>query len=64
MAWRCEAQVLVPTCLHVSGQMVDMAHQYYAEFFTKGREELAEQLFDEGVVHKDIVWDAAHPIAG
>lgn len=44
--------------------MVDLAHTYFAEFITKGRVELAGQILDEGVVHKDIVWDAAHPITG
>ena len=44
--------------------MVDLAHTYFAEFITKGRAELAEQILDEAVVHKDIVWDASHPIAG
>ncbi|GAB4819953.1 hypothetical protein N2152v2_006999 [Parachlorella kessleri] len=44
--------------------MVEMAHTYFAEFITKGNSELAGQLFDENVVHKDIVWDASHPIAG
>ena len=44
--------------------MVEMAHTYFADFITKGNSELADQLFDENVVHKDIVWDASHPIAG
>lgn len=45
-------------------QMVDLAHTYFAELITKGRLEVADQILDDSVVHKDIVWDAAHPIAG
>lgn len=37
-------------------QMVDHAKMYFDEFLTKGREDLAGTLFDEGVVHKDLVW--------
>jgi hypothetical protein len=45
-------------------QMVQLAHDYLIEYLTNKRAELAEQLFDEGVVHKDVVWDASHPTVG
>lgn len=35
--------------------MVQLAHDYLIEYLTNKRAELAEQLFDEGVVHKDVV---------
>ncbi|PRW20221.1 ester cyclase [Chlorella sorokiniana] len=44
--------------------MVQLAHDYLIEYLTNKRAELAEQLFDEGVVHKDVVWDASHPTVG
>lgn len=45
-------------------QMVDLCHTYFADFITKGKVELANEILDEDVVHIDIVWDASHPIAG
>lgn len=36
-------------------QMVQLAHDYLIEYLTNKRAELADQLFDEGVVHKDVV---------
>lgn len=35
--------------------MVQLAHDYLIEYLTNKRAELADQLFDEGVVHKDVV---------
>lgn len=44
--------------------MVDMAHSYFADYISGGKTELAEQLFDDDVVHKDLVWDSEHPVVG
>jgi hypothetical protein len=44
--------------------MVAMAHTYFAEFLTKGRAELAEELFDDDAVHIDQVWDPVRPTVG
>lgn len=44
-------------------QMVQLAHDYLIEYLTNKRAELAEQLFDEGVVHKDVVGAAAVALA-
>jgi hypothetical protein len=35
--------------------MVELAHTYLVDFLSNKHEELASQLFDEGVVHKDVV---------
>ena len=35
--------------------MVQLAHDYLIEYLTNKRAELADQLFDKGVVHKDVV---------
>lgn len=40
-------------------QMVQLAHDYLIEYLTNKRAELADQLFDEGVVHKDVVGTAS-----
>ncbi|KAL6767898.1 hypothetical protein ACKKBF_B37045 [Auxenochlorella protothecoides x Auxenochlorella symbiontica] len=45
-------------------QMVDHVKKYYNDFLTRGKEALASQLFDDDVVHKDLVWDPAHPTVG
>lgn len=45
-------------------QMVDMAHSYFTDYISGGNTELAEQLFDDDVVHKDLVWDSEHPVVG
>lgn len=36
--------------------MVDHVKKYYNDFLTRGKEALASQLFDDDVVHKDLVW--------
>lgn len=36
--------------------MVDHVKKYYNEFLTRGKEALASQLFDDDIVHKDLVW--------
>lgn len=35
--------------------MAQLAHNYLIEYLTNKRAELAEELFDEEVVHKDVV---------
>lgn len=35
--------------------MVQLAHDYLIEYLTNKRAELADTLFDEAVVHKDVV---------
>jgi hypothetical protein len=45
-------------------QMTDIATLYFTEFLTKGRAEVADQLFDEDCVHIDKVWDPTHPTVG
>lgn len=44
--------------------MADLAHQYFVEFLTKGRCEIADTLFDDEAVHVDKLWDPIHPTVG
>ena len=45
-------------------QMVELAHTYLIEYLTNKRAELADRIFDDEVVHKDVVWDPTHPTVG
>lgn len=45
-------------------QMVEKAHIYFSDFLTKGNESVAEDILDDSIVHKDMVWDPAHPTVG
>lgn len=35
--------------------MVELAHAYLIDYLTDKKAELADELFDEAVVHKDVV---------
>lgn len=43
--------------------MVELAHAYLVDFLSHKREELAPQLFDEAVVHKDVVRPQPPPMS-
>lgn len=44
--------------------MVDAAHLYFVDFLSKGKRELADQLFDDEAVHQDVIWAPNHPSIG
>jgi hypothetical protein len=44
--------------------VADAAHEYYANFLSKGQANLADKLFDDDAVHTDCVWDPSHPTVG
>jgi adenine-specific DNA glycosylase len=39
--------------------MVELAHSYLIDYLTNKKAELAETLFDDQIVHKDVVGAAA-----
>lgn len=45
-------------------QMVELAHTYFMEFLTNKKVELADSLFAEDVLHRDVIWDPTHPTVG